>query len=93
MCAVMASSGFCRAGRHSSATLVARACRVNDRRAPDRLLWQCGGMSGLFGWHLAIVIAVIALFALVVLGVYWVVRLAVRHGRADSAAHRGSGIG
>ncbi|WP_405373928.1 MULTISPECIES: hypothetical protein [unclassified Microbacterium] len=50
-------------------------------------------MSGLFGWHLAIVIAVIALFALVVLGVYWVVRLAVRHGRADSAAHRGSGIG
>lgn len=49
-------------------------------------------MSGLFGWHLLIVLAVLALIALVVVGIYWVVRLAARHG-ADDSARRRSGAG
>lgn len=44
-------------------------------------------MSGLLGWHLLIILAVLALIALVVVGIYWVVRVAARHGSAD-AQHR-----
>jgi len=40
-------------------------------------------MGSLSPVHLVILLAALALLALVVLGVYWLIRLAVRHGTRD----------
>lgn len=45
-------------------------------------------MSGLVGWHLLILLGVVAMIGLIVWGIYWIVRLAARHGSEDAADRR-----
>lgn len=45
-------------------------------------------MGGLLGWHLLIIFGVVLMIALIVWGIYWVVRLAARHGSEDAAGRR-----
>ncbi|AZS42995.1 hypothetical protein [Microbacterium oleivorans] len=45
-------------------------------------------MGGLVGWHLLILLGVLVIIALIVGGIYWIVRLAARHGSEDAAERR-----
>ncbi len=45
-------------------------------------------MGGLVGWHLLIILGVVLMIALIVWGIYWVVRLAARHASEDAAGRR-----
>ena len=60
--------------------------------APRSRLCQCERMfSGITGWHLMIVLAVLAIIALAVWGIYWIARLGARRGmldRPDGAANQ-----
>ncbi|GAA2006651.1 hypothetical protein [Microbacterium ulmi] len=45
-------------------------------------------MGGLVGWHLLILLSVLALLALAVWGVYWIARLGARRGTAEASRRR-----
>lgn len=45
-------------------------------------------MGGLVGWHLLILLGVLVIIALIVGGIYWIVRLAARRGSEDAAERR-----
>jgi hypothetical protein len=70
----------------------AHAIRRDDVDFPlghDPRLCQCERMfSGFTGWHLMIIVAVLAIPALVVFGIYWVARLGARRGILDRSENR-----
>jgi hypothetical protein len=43
-----------------------------------------GMFSGFAGWHVMIILGVLALAALVVWGIYWVARLGARRGALEA---------